>query len=185
MRRRAFYYVDRYQRYGNVLLWGYLMILSVPGDCVVEWWGNRWVMNWKKEMEEAIAVQSRYCPSICSGGLSKNTGNFSQSCGCPGCCSNLALPVRILRTPTQPVWLRVYGCVYVCVSDVYWTMHHCDNWRIKNQIDATYYFIVLLIGWTCFGHYYAHHQELATMMLITTYSKPMYVQFHIHNTNEH
>jgi len=30
------------------------------------------------------------------------------------------------------------------------------------------YFIVLLIGSTCFGHYYAHHQELATMMLITT-----------------
>ena len=30
------------------------------------------------------------------------------------------------------------------------------------------YFIVLLIGSTCFGHYYAHHQELATIMLITT-----------------
>jgi len=27
----------------------------------------------------------------------------------------------------------------------------------KNQLDATYYFIVLLIGSTCFGHYYAHH----------------------------
>jgi len=42
------------------------------------------------------------------------------------------------------------------------------NWRIKNQLDATCYFIVLLIGSTCFGHYYAHHQEFATMMLITT-----------------
>ena len=42
------------------------------------------------------------------------------------------------------------------------------NWRIKNQLDATYYFIVLLIGSTCFGHDYAHHQELATIMLITT-----------------
>jgi len=30
MRRRAFLYVDRYQRYGNVFLLGYLMILSVP-----------------------------------------------------------------------------------------------------------------------------------------------------------
>ena len=30
------------------------------------------------------------------------------------------------------------------------------------------YFIVLLIGSTCFGHYYAHHQEFATIMLITT-----------------
>jgi len=35
-------------------------------------------------------------------------------------------------------------------------------------MDATYYFIVLLIGSTCFRHYYAHHQELTTIMLITT-----------------
>jgi len=53
-------------------------------------------------------------------------------------------------------------------SDIYWTVHQCDNWRIKKQLDATYHFIVLLTGSTCFGHYYAHHQELATMMLITT-----------------
>ena len=39
----------------------------------------------------------------------------------------------------------------------------------KNTVDATYYFIVLLIGSTCFGHYYAHHQEIATVMLITTF----------------
>jgi hypothetical protein len=32
-----------------------------------------------------------------------------------------------------------------------------------NQLDAAY-FIVLLIDSTCFGHYYAHHQELTTMM---------------------
>ena len=38
----------------------------------------------------------------------------------------------------------------------------------KYQLDATYYFTVLLTGSTCFGHYYAHHQELATIMLITT-----------------
>jgi len=29
----------------------------------------------------------------------------------------------------------------------------------KNQLDATYYFIVIVIGSTCFVHYYAHHQE--------------------------
>jgi len=38
----------------------------------------------------------------------------------------------------------------------------------KNQLDVIYYFIVLLIGSKCFGHYYAHHQELETIMLITT-----------------
>ena len=34
-------------------------------------------------------------------------------------------------------------------------------------MDDVYYFIVLLIGSTCFGHYYAYHQELTTIMLIT------------------
>jgi hypothetical protein len=38
------------------------------------------------------------------------------------------------------------------------------NWKIKNQLDATYYFIVLLIESTCFGHYYAYHQELAVSL---------------------
>ena len=42
------------------------------------------------------------------------------------------------------------------------------NFNNKNQLDVTYYFIVLLIGSTCFGHYYAHHQELATIMVIAT-----------------
>ena len=50
-------------------------------------------------------------------------------------------------------------------SDVYWIVHHCDSWRIKNQLDTTCYFIFLPIDSTCFGHYYAHHQELATMLL--------------------
>ena len=45
---------------------------------------------------------------------------------------------------------------------------HDNELKNKNQLDATYYFVVLLIGSTCFGHYYAHHQELATMMLSTT-----------------
>ena len=36
-----------------------------------------------------------------------------------------------------------------------------------NQLDVTYYFIVLLIGSTCFGNCHAHHRELATKMLIT------------------
>ena len=57
---------------------------------------------------------------------------------------------------------------YYYMPDVYWTVHHCDNWRIKNQLNATYYFIVLHTGSTCFGQYYAHHHEFATVMLITT-----------------
>jgi len=38
----------------------------------------------------------------------------------------------------------------------------------KYQLCATYYFIALLIGSTYFGHYYAHHQELTTIIFIIT-----------------
>ena len=38
----------------------------------------------------------------------------------------------------------------------------------KNQLDATYCFIILMIGSTFFRHCYAHHQELMTTVLITT-----------------
>jgi len=45
-------------------------------------------------------------------------------------------------------------------------VHHCDSWRIKDQLDVTCYFISLLMCSTCFGHYtYIRHQELATILL--------------------
>ena len=36
--------------------------------------------------------------------------------------------------------------------NVYWTVHHCNSWRMKDQLDATCYFISLLMCSTCFGH---------------------------------
>ena len=48
---------------------------------------------------------------------------------------------------------------------VYWTVHHCDGWRIKDQLDVTSYFTSHLMCSTCFRHYYIHHQELATALL--------------------
>ena len=38
----------------------------------------------------------------------------------------------------------------------------------KIQLDATYYFIMLMLGSTCFGHHYAHRQELVTIAVVTT-----------------
>jgi len=42
--------------------------------------------------------------------------------------------------------------------------------QLKNkiQLDATHYFIMLMLSSTCFVHRYAHHQELTTMSLVTT-----------------
>jgi len=30
----------------------------------------------------------------------------------------------------------------------------------KIQLDVTYYFIMLMLNSTCFGHHYGHYQEL-------------------------
>ena len=37
-------------------------------------------------------------------------------------------------------------------SNVYWTMHHCNGWRMKDQLDVTCYLISLLMCSACFGH---------------------------------
>ena len=38
--------------------------------------------------------------------------------------------------------------------------------REESQIDATECFIALIICSTCFGHLYAHHQELETILVV-------------------
>jgi len=38
--------------------------------------------------------------------------------------------------------------------------------REEKQLDATEWFIVLIICSTCFGHLYAHHQELDTILVL-------------------
>ena len=34
------------------------------------------------------------------------------------------------------------------------------------QLDATQWFIEIMIRSTCFGHYYAHHQEFETIQML-------------------
>ena len=36
----------------------------------------------------------------------------------------------------------------------------------RNQLDATQWFIALIICSTCFGHLYAHHQERETICVL-------------------
>jgi len=38
--------------------------------------------------------------------------------------------------------------------------------REENQLDATEWLIALVIYSTCFGHLYAHHQELDTILVL-------------------
>ena len=48
-------------------------------------------------------------------------------------------------------------CVRPCVVAI---------WEEESQLDATQYFIELVICSKCFGHVYAHHQELATILIV-------------------
>ena len=48
--------------------------------------------------------------------------------------------------------------MYVCAS-----LHMR---REENQLDAIEWFVALIICSTCFGHLYAHHQELETILVL-------------------
>jgi len=38
--------------------------------------------------------------------------------------------------------------------------------REEHQLGATEFFIALIIRSTCFGHFYAHHQEVETICVL-------------------
>ena len=46
------------------------------------------------------------------------------------------------------------------------SVHLCKCVEKKNQLDVTECFIELTICSTCFGHFYAHHQELDTEYML-------------------
>jgi len=49
--------------------------------------------------------------------------------------------------------------MYVCRAPLYMR-------REENQLDATEWFIALVICSTCFTHLYAHHQELENILVL-------------------
>jgi len=68
---------------------------------------------------------------------------------------------------SEVYWCLSIGAVYLRTQDKY----KPNVTETENQLDATYYFIMLMLGSldsTCFGHHYAHHQELTTIALVTT-----------------
>jgi len=69
---------------------------------------------------------------------------------------------------TKDMLYSIHCIIILWMNNVFTMIKTMYSSRIKNQPDATNYFIVLLIGSKCFGHYYAHHQKLATMLLIIT-----------------
>jgi len=50
--------------------------------------------------------------------------------------------------------------------DVCLSLHRCISVEKKNELDATEWFIALIICSTCFGYLYAHHQELVAILVL-------------------
>jgi len=50
--------------------------------------------------------------------------------------------------------------------DVCLSVHRCICVEKRNQLDVTEWFIALVICSTYFGHSYAHHQELETILVL-------------------
>ena len=53
-----------------------------------------------------------------------------------------------------------------CILDVCLSVHRCICVEKKNQLDATEWFIALIIHSACFGHFYIHHQEFETICVL-------------------
>ena len=50
--------------------------------------------------------------------------------------------------------------------DVCLSVSRCICVEKKNQLDATEWFIALIICSTCFGHFYTHHHELESISVL-------------------
>jgi len=73
-------------------------------------------------------------------------------------CTNTAFPPAMLVVSNSILGLQQ-------ISTVQRLAKFALCWRIEDQLHVTSYFISLLMCSTCFGHYYIHHQELATTLL--------------------
>ena len=60
----------------------------------------------------------------------------------------------------------LYVRTYIDKLDMCLSVHRCICVGKKNQLDATEWFIALIICSTCFGHFYAHRQELETICVL-------------------
>ena len=56
---------------------------------------------------------------------------------------------------------KLHLLLVMCLS-----VHRCICVEKKNQLDATEWFIALIIHSTCFGHFYTHNQELETICVL-------------------
>ena len=56
-----------------------------------------------------------------------------------------AVKFNVLYFPLPKIQTHMMLKLIISESNVYWTVHHCNSWRMKDQIDVTCYFISLIM----------------------------------------
>ena len=108
--------------------------------------GNYCVLNYPLEPHFSVSSPNR---NNCSNTNYIETTHRSEQNSY--CFQNLVHITRSARSGLIQVTQNTYT-KYSGRSNVYWTVHHCNSWRIRGQLDVTCYFISLLMCSTCFGH---------------------------------
>ena len=76
------------------------------------------------------------------------------------------LPPSLVPEGDQMWWSNKTDRQTEQIQPTAWCRLHQYLRREENQLDATECFIVIIICSTCFGHSYAHHQELETILVL-------------------
>ena len=104
-----------------------------------------------------------------------NLTEICNSCAKIACCSTeLKFAFLCVGSSIQNASMQFVSCIHVSFENSLFINKPLTNLGLeirtskgrRNQLDVTHCFIELVICSTCFGHFYAHHQELATILLV-------------------
>ena len=146
------------------------------------------IVEWYRNFNEFFRIDRRavvtyfkllfLCPPAYSERNFINTPENSQINSQSLLHINLLLNSYLIRVAKiLSYWLpRLYHvCTWTGIFSEYFELIWClpdraSSWKLKNkiQLNATDYFIMIVLGSACFGHHYAHRQELTTIALVTT-----------------
>ena len=83
-----------------------------------------------------------------------NVTNFSSSC-----CGHKRLHSSQKWRP-KTVNKKYFIYIYIYIH-IYWTVHHCDSWRIRDQLDVISYYVL-------FHFFYAEHVSDINISIISS-----------------
>jgi hypothetical protein len=140
-----------------VLLITYILYNKVVIDYKLVYFINYWIHNGDASPERKVTSQNPI-PMIKSKSRLSNHKTLQPEQRSTLMHSEYRRPVEKCQWPEKQVIPFEF--------DMRVSMHRRYMWRRRNQLDVTWWFIVLMNRSTCFGHSYAHHQELETITVL-------------------